>query len=404
MTGLRHLSRMKKNNLQEQGFVLVATLFAVAIIALAAAFFASRVDELRTGAFATQRWAEAERDAFSLRETLLHAAAKYTRDERGLAVTDGSLAVDGRPYRVSDSVTIRVQDERGLLGVNLAEDRLLGRFFTSVGIPAAMHARMVDGLNDYIDDDDLRRLNGAERPDYATAKRPPPANDFLHAPEELANVMGWERVFAALDRADAAPASNSHGIRARFTGLFTTARHAGVNINSAPAAVLAAVPGLDPSRIDALIDQRMVKPLGSLAEVLPFSNGRLDEEIVGLVGANDWRITIAKADLPFLLECRLTITPGDKDRPTRLKECRRRSVDAIAVGLPNEFSLALRELGGNSSAPPQPTTLTAATDIRKTNFADRNERRESSYAIETPAPRWLAEVVEPVRHGVRQLR
>ncbi len=384
--------------------MLVATLFAVAIIALAAAFFAGRVDALRSSAFATQRWAEAEREAFSLRETLMHAAAKYARDERGLVVTEGNIAVDNRPYRLSDSITVRVQDERGLIGANLAEDQLLGRFFTSVGIPVSMHARMIDGLNDYIDDDDLKRLNGAEKSDYAIFKRPAPANDFLHSREELANVMGWEQIFAALDRADTTTPSGPHGIRTRFLALFTTARHAGVNINSAPAAVLAAVPGLDPSRIDALIDQRNVKPLVSLADVLPYSNGRLNEEIVGLVGANDWRVTIAKAGLPFLLECRLSITPGDKDRPTRVKECRRRSVDAIAVGLPNEFSLAFRELGGSLNAPSLLTTLTASTDIRKTNFADRNERRESSRANETPAPRWLAEVVEPVGARFGQLR
>ncbi len=390
---------MRRNSLQEQGFVLVATLFAVAVVALAAAFFAGRVDELRMNAFATQRWAEAERDAFSLRETLLHAAAKYARDEGGLAVPNGLLNVDGRSYRVSDSLTIQVQDERGLLGVNLGDDRLMRRFFASVGIPAALHARLLDSLNDYIDDDELTRLNGAEKPEYATAKRVPPANDFLHTREELANVMGWERIFAALERADAAAVPSQHGVRNRFLALFTTARHAGININSAPAAVLSAVPGLDPSRIDALIDQRRQKPLRSLAEVLPFANGQLDEEIVGLVGANDWRITIAKAGLPFLLECRLTITPGDKDRPTRVKECRRGSVDAIAVGLPNEFSLAFRELAASFNAPSPPTQITASTDTRKTDFADRNDRRESSRANETPAPTWLAEVIEPFRTG-----
>ncbi len=385
--------------MQEQGFVLVATLFAVAIIALGAAYFASRVDVLRTSAFATQRWAEAEREAFSLRETLLHAAAVYSRGEGGLDVPGGLLATDGRQYRLSDTLTLQVQDERGLIGINLIEDQVLARFFTSVGIPLEMHARMLDGLRDYIDDDDLRRLNGAEKDDYRAANKPPPANDFLRSREELVNVMGWERIFTALDNAEMTNQAGPKGLRTRFLALFSTARFAGLNINSAPAAVLAAAPGIDPARVQALIDQRKVKPFLNLAQLLPFSNSRLDDEIIGLVGADTWRITIAKDGLPFLLECQLTITPGDRERPTRVKECRRRSPDAIAAVRQNEFSLALRELTGNLNSPvsPKQSAPTALTKNKETNFADRNESRETIGVNESSAPRWLAEVIEPGR-------
>lgn len=379
----------------------MATLFAVAIIALAAAYFAARVDTLRTGAFETQLGAELEREAFSVRETLLHAAATHIRDEGGLAVAHAPLATDGRRYRLNDSLTMQVQDERGLIGINMAEDRQLARFFTSIGIPTERHARMLDGLRDYIDADDFKHLNGAETTDYLAANKPPPANDFLRLREELANVMGWEPVFAALDKADTATNLGLQGVRTRFVALFSTARHAGFNVNSAPSAVLVTLPGINPARVGALIDQRKIKPFTNLAQLSPFSNGRLDEEIIGLVGANDWRITIAKAGLPFLLECRLTMTPGDRDRPTRLKECRRRSPDVMAdtQAQPNEFSRALQEFGGNLQASSAPASSAVPTETRKTNFADRDERRESSRANETPAPRWLAEIVEPARSG-----
>ncbi len=383
-----------------RGFVLVATLFAVAVISIAAAYFASRVDALRTSAVETQLWATAEREAFSLRETLLHATAIYPRDERGLVAPSGTLSTDGRHYRLSDTLTLQIQDERGLIGINLSEDRLLSSFFSSIGLPVGQHARLLDGLRDYIDADDLKRLNGAERDDYLVAKRPAPANDFLRSNDELPNVMSWESIINVINRAETGQGRNNTGIDKRFLGLFTTARHAGLNINSAPAAILAAVPGIDPTRVGALIDQRKIKPFASLAELLPFTNGRLDDEIVGLVGANDWRITIAKAGLPFLLECRLTISPGDKNRPATLKECRRRSPDAIANGSPNEFLLAM-QAARNDSLPL--AVITASTDIRKIDFADRNER-QSSRANETPAPRWLVEIVAPIRDEIWQFR
>ena len=159
--------------------------------------------------------------------------------------------------------------------------------------------------------------------------------------------------------------------------------------------MLSATQGIDPARVGALLDQRKNAPFTNLNQLLPFANGRLDDEIVGLVGANDWRITIAKAGLPFLLECQLTISPGDRDRPTKLKECRRRSPQAMMDGEPNEISLALKLHSNNLHRRSAPNGEPSQTESRKPKFADRNERQESNRANETPAPTWLAEVIAP---------
>jgi general secretion pathway protein K len=392
-----------RNLRAENGFVLVATLFAVALIALGAAYFANRVNELRNNAIETQRWAETEREAFSLRETLLHAAAIYPRDTEGLMVTNESFATDNRPYKVSTTATLRVQDERGLIGINVLDDKLLIRFFSTLGIPSSQHMQMLDGLRDYVDPDDLKHLNGAEKSDYIAAKRAPPPNDFLRSREQLMDVLAWEKIFASLNRADSevaqqGVASSSQestqvaGIRDRFLSLFSTAKHVGINVNTAPATVLAMLPGLNPARVSALIDQRRARAFNQLAELIPFANGPLDEELIGLVGADTWRVTVSKSGLPFLLECQLVITPGEKDRPTRLKECRRRSPDLFVVGAPSEFSRALDEQKREQMRPITPLTKS----INEPNFADRNLRRETSRTDETPAPRWLAESIATV--------
>jgi general secretion pathway protein K len=416
----RHLalsSASRKNPFSEQGFVLVATLFAVALIGIGAAYFASRVDVLRNSAVETQRWAETEREAFSIRETLLHAAAIYPRDVGGLLViptqtgaASNYFATDGRAYRVSPSISVRVLDERGLLAINTLDDRILIKLFNQLGIPADQHARMLDGLRDYIDDDDLKHLNGAERDDYIAANRAPPPNDFLRSREQLADVMGWERVFLALDRAEtlATQAQTLEqdsavmpGVRERFLALFSTSRHGGVNVNSAPAAVLSLMPGLNPLRVSALLDQRRIKPFNNLAELAPFANGPLDEEVIGLVGANAWRVTIAKAGLPFLLECQLTITPGERDRPTRLKECRRRSPDMLARAAANEFALAISPSAptniANIARPSFTLSRPPQRSPNESNFADPNLSQPLQATDDTPAPGWLAGAVSPER-------
>jgi general secretion pathway protein K len=386
-----------------QGFALVATLFAVALIALGAAYFAQRVETLRENAFQTQRWAEAERDAFSIRETLQFAAATHVRDIGGLMHSEAAFPLDGRPYNLGADLTLRVQDERGLIGLNSMDDALLTRLFSDLGIPADQHQRMIDSLKDYMDVDDFKMLNGAERRDYEAAGRVPPPNDFIRAREELADILGWEGVFEALDRADL----EKPGIRERFLARFSVARHIGININSAPADVLRLVPGINPLRVAALVDQRQAKPFANIAELAPYrlvGGAPLDEEIAGLVGADTWRVTIGKRDLPFLLECQLEVTPGDWERPTKIKQCRRRTPDIMAEGEPNEFQLALqaspRFARGGAAKPAQPnigTSLRVSNEITLATTINRDRHRRNQQS----APRWLAESIANPDHVAR---
>lgn len=436
---LRMVRPIQYGQQTQHGFILVATLFAVALMALGAAYFASRVDSLRNSAIQTSRWADAEREAFSLRETIMHAAATHLRLEGGLSVIDvlpqdsttsaspvasvaipsnanatrgASLALDGRRYKISDTVTLQVQDERGLIAINIAETRLLTRLFTDIGIPAEQHARLIDGLADYIDDDDFKRLNGAEKNEYFALGRAPPANDFLRSRDEMSNIAGWTSIFDALDQAEPL----NPGIRERFLALFSIARHFGLNINSAPANVLAAYPGIDRARVMALIDARRIKPFVSVSELLPFANGRLDDELTGFTDAGTWRITVAKAELPFLLECTLIILPGDRNKPVQTQACRRRSPDVMSQGgdaTTNEFAMAWRAFNndrGRSNNSVQSQSGRSGSSVfsnpispSENNFANRRStlfnqaeqadrgNEATNSARETPAPRWLVE-------------
>ncbi len=373
------------------GFVLVATLVAIAIISLGAAYFAAQVDALRDHASHMQRWAEAEREAFSVRETLQFAASLGFRDEGGLTYAGTTLATDGRRYKLSDTLSVSVQDERGLLAINLLEGRTVSRILDGFGIPAERHARLIDTLADYIDPDDLRRLNGAEKAEYAAANKPAPANDFLRTREQLGDILGWDEL---LDRLAAAGQSSNPGVRSRFIDLFSTAKHFGLNLNSAPPAVLRTVEGLNPARISALVDQRRAAAFTSLGQLGPFSSGPLDSEYLGLVGANEWRVVIHKANLAFLLECQLTITPAEPDRLTRLRECVRRPVTAASSSSSDEFQRALSPPAGSRQSSESMT-------IRSSNLAPRNDLRDTPTIIDSPAPDWLAEVVSAAGAGRR---
>ncbi|MCE2724579.1 MAG: general secretion pathway protein GspK [Burkholderiales bacterium] len=372
----------------ETGFVLVATLVAIAIITLGAAYFAAQVDTLRNSALYMQRWAETEREAFVIRESLQFAAATGVRDEGGLTFGKETLATDGRRYKLTDTLSITVQDERGLLAINTLDEKTLLRLLDSFGIPVENQPRLIDSLLDYIDADDLKRLNGAEKAEYARMNKLPPTNDFLRTRQQLQEVASWDDLF---NRLRSVGQTNNPGVESRFIDLFSTSRHSGLNLNSAPAAVLYVVPGLDRTKISALIDQRRARAFTSIAQLAPFTTGPIDSDYLSLFGANDLRVVLYKAELPFLLECQLSITPGDTDRPTRLKMCVRRPINAGAGGGSDEFQRALLQ----DTQKPDVRQQSGSRPLATTSPSIRNDLRDAPQNVDAKTPQWLAEVLNP---------
>lgn len=353
----RHLPR---NN--ASGFVLVATLFAVTIIAIGVGYFAERVEELRVAASHQQQVTEAERAAYSIQQTLAWAAATRARTERGLEAEDPAqtaLQLDGRSHAITATLSIAIQDERGLFNLNYAEEPALRRFLAALGVPIEQQDRLVDVLGDYLDIDDLKRINGAERADYSAAGLAPPANDLLNAVDELRQILVWRDLISTVEQRGSKDAVE------RFLDLFSVARTSGVNVNTARREVLMSLPGLDHTRIGALIDQRLVQPFQNLAELLPFSNGALDAEQTLALPASSWRVRLVRDGLPFLIECRLGVTPSALDKPVRVGDCLRRPLAVRDSGLVNdEFaSLLSAALAGRDAPAPvakqpgQPTPL-----------------------------------------------
>ena len=316
----------KRHSPRAAGFILVATLFAIAVIAIGATYFASRVEGLQTAAFQQQSATEAEREAVSIGQALIQAVLLNPITERGLVIKDAPnepLLLDGRFYRMGDKTQIAIQDERGLMSLNINDDLQLRRFFSAAGLPVERHDRLLDTLRDYVDVDDFKRLNGAERRDYIEAKLPPPANDFFTSRDELRRIPGWRELLAELD------ARGKPGAAERFLGYFSAHRVSAINLNTAPRLIVQSLVGIDQARITALLDQRRLAPFQSVAELASFTNGAIDLDTIQLVGASTWRLTYQRDDLAFLIECRLVITPAASDKAAQVNECRHRPRNSI---------------------------------------------------------------------------
>lgn len=196
------------------GFILAIVLWMLVAIAVVVGLVVLWARERVTEASALRAEVEARADMIGTRDTLLYIAATVPMTQGGLPTTPlsatelamrrldefggfdktprgGELRLDGSPYAGLGEVTVSLQDESGLVGLAVPDTAPIGRLLAAVEVPGGQHAALADALADYVDADDLRRLNGAEAQRYQREGLLPPANRPLVLPIELRRVHGW---------------------------------------------------------------------------------------------------------------------------------------------------------------------------------------------------------------------
>lgn len=239
---------------REDGFVLALTLWVLVAIMITATFFSSRVERAVSLASDFRAATDAEIEMASVRADVLHrlATTHLTTFGAGSGDPETTLRLDDRRYRSGPTTEISLQDARGLINVNVVDSETLTRLLGPFGIDALEADRLADTLADYIDPDSLRRLNGAEAPEYLAARLPPPRNAPLVSTRELRRVIRWRDHAALIDD----PA---------FMDLLTAGEATGLNPNTAPLAVLRTLPNVTPELANAIVAGRNGNPYSSSA-------------------------------------------------------------------------------------------------------------------------------------------
>jgi type II secretory pathway component PulK len=262
---------------QRRGFVLVTVLAMLVILSLLAGTVGAITQRLRDEQLERQRLLQAEIDMASTRASVVYLLLTQRMTFGGLTVDDrvvlsederadrqpdadqlsfmpvgNEIALDGRPYAGLGQVRFSLQDDRGLLAVNWTAPALLERYLDQAGGGGTPVATQINRLLDYQDEDDLYRLNSFERDGYEREKRPPPSNRTLATPLELRRIKGWDEALASMSDTD-------------LLGSVTTIRSPQININTAPARVLQALPGVDAAAAERVVAQRALQPFLNLA-------------------------------------------------------------------------------------------------------------------------------------------
>ena len=171
------------------------------------------------------------------------------------------IRFDGQPYRLPPAaptdmtVVVSIQDDAGMFDLNTVDESAISRYVQSLGVPEGDARELAGALADFIDQDDLRRLNGADTPEYRQAGLPPPPNKFLSEVAEVWSVIGWKEKLSPATR-------RRVGQTATSALMFSLS-----NINTASRETLRAWFGLNAEEANEVIEARRVQPLLGVHEI-----------------------------------------------------------------------------------------------------------------------------------------
>lgn len=175
----------------EEGYVLVAAVASIAVFAaMALAMLSATRAAIVTGT--------AEVDQA---RAVAAADAGIAIALSGLLVDDpaGRWPIDSSPRTIAFAgaqVSVKVEDERGKVPLNLMDEPMAERLLAAFGIEGEQAKIMRDSLLDWLDSDEEKRPYGAEAPFYAPLGYTP-RNGAFASVGELRRVRGFDAAIVA---------------------------------------------------------------------------------------------------------------------------------------------------------------------------------------------------------------
>lgn len=229
----------------QRGIALVLVLWATTLLTVIAASFAF---SMRTETLLAQNLAASARA-----QALADAGVQRAFYEMFKPGSDPQRwKGDSAPHQWQfggGKITIALQDISGKIDLNSAPDVLLKGLLKNAGLDDTQSSALLDAILDWRDEDDLRRINGAEAAEYqAAGLKYKPANAPFETVDELQRVLGMTpQLYTQL--ADA---------------LTVDSHQAGINAAIASRKVLLALPGADAALVDAYLAARQDALLNNL--------------------------------------------------------------------------------------------------------------------------------------------
>jgi general secretion pathway protein K len=276
---------IRSNQLQRtEGVVLMVVLWVIMVLSLLISGFAFTMHVETQVASFSRKQLKAEMLARSGIEV---ARMQLILDQR--STTKGGYDALNQEWATNElyvahqlgegTFDVKITDEESQLPINRATSEQLTRLMEVIGIEPFDADVIADSILDWIDADDLHRLNGAES-DYYMSLSPPyrAKNAPLDRVEELLLIRGvTPEIFYGV------PATDKEDARPGLGGFFTTLSSGQVNVNTASAEVLEAWLGISESQAQAAVTRRNgADGILGTEDDLPFQN---TAEFFAMIGA-----------------------------------------------------------------------------------------------------------------------
>ncbi len=259
---------------QQSGAILVIVLWFLIIVTAMVATLAS---ETRLSAqivhynkLALQNWNDTlQALAAAQMELLINMMPDPPGQEQQVPLSERKnkrYRFDGRvsdlAYPIPDTVTVRIYDEAGKINIKQLPQKYLRQLLEKrIGEDPDKIAALIDAWEDWIDQDDLKRANGAEKDYYETLSPPyEPRNDKIETVEELLLIKGFAEAFKGVEMDAAFTIYGAQGLQRGFQ----------VNPNLATREALMLIPGLDEEMVNTILTKRREKEFKSIRDFNEF--------------------------------------------------------------------------------------------------------------------------------------
>lgn len=230
------------------------------------------------------------------------------------------VRLDGHPYSLdlAGQVVMKIQDQAGLINLSALTEEQHARLMQRLGVAndEIPHLRMK--YLDYVDADDLRRFDGAEKQDYSDTT---PANRPLKTPTEWLSILGARK---------GVDASSWKSLRGNLAADHTLLDP---NINTATPKTLEILFGASEEQARSAIDSRSKSLFNSFNDFIAASGVSYipDDERSYVFPSGRMIFTIQDTRSAWIYRGRLVLTPGGLEQPfwidqTELTEAPRRAV------------------------------------------------------------------------------
>lgn len=248
-----------------RGSAAILTLLISAIMITVAIGFNWLVKEHLAAAEGLKAKTEAMVEAKSVYAALIYSISRGNIGRREITLSGGEsflgvgkLPLGGQGLTLKNDINIIVRDSSSLLSVGSMNTDVLKRLSGLLGGTESQTAHLADSYIDWIDVDDLSRINGAEAYFYSAERKPyKPRNFSMQYKEELGLIRGMEP-----------------GVYKKLEPYLTMLPSFGFNPNTADDIILMAYLDINKDALAVLKDFMLKQPVVSDAELFQLT-GRM---------------------------------------------------------------------------------------------------------------------------------